>query len=371
MKRTRAGSSGHAIPVRHRYNAAPHCHSTRAWRGEGALVKTVRVAARCLRLAMLASGLVAASPIVDAQRTDKVAHIGVLCATRCEGAAGVELLRDGLRQAGWAEGGNLRIDFRAAGGQVDRLPALAQELVALKPDLIVALTPQPSRAAKNATSTIPIVFIGVADPVRVGLVASLARPGGNVTGIATLVPGGFMGKGLELLKEAVPRATRIAVMLNPGNEVAHALFPLEVPPAAQQLGVTLQVLEVRAPEGIEAAIDAAVQQKADALWVPGDPIFHSPAQRIPDLAARARLPTMFLTRDLAVAGGLMSYGPNFEELNRRGAVYVDKILKGAKPADLPVEQPTRFILVINLKTAKAMGLTIPQALLLRADEVIQ
>jgi putative ABC transport system substrate-binding protein len=359
------------VQARHRRNAARCRHSASASRRGTALVRAVREAGRCIRLVVVAAGLIAASSIVAAQRTDKVAHIGVLCASRCEGAPGVEVLRDGLRQAGWAEGGNLRIDFRSAGGQPDRLPVLAQELVALTPDLIVALTPQPSRAAKNATSTIPIVFIGVADPVRVGLVASLARPGGNVTGIATLVPGGFMGKGLELLKEAVPKATRIAVMLNPSNEVSHALFPLEVPPAARQLGVTLHVLEVRAQDGIEAAIDAAVQQRAEALWIPGDPIFHSPAQRIPDLAARARLPTMFLTRDLAVAGGLMSYGPNFEELNRRGAVYVDKILKGAKPADLPVEQPTKFVLVINLKTVRALGLTIPQSLLLRADEVIE
>jgi putative ABC transport system substrate-binding protein len=320
---------------------------------------------------MIAGGLIAATQIVGAQRTDKVARMGVLCATRCEGAPGVEALREGLRQAGWAEGGNLRIDFRAADGQVERLPALAQELVALNPDLIVALAPQPSRAAKDATSTIPIVFIAVADPVRVGLVASLARPGGNVTGIATLVPGGFMGKGLELLKEAVPKASRIAALFNPSNDVATALLSSEGPAAAHQLGVALQLLEARTPDDIERGIDSAVQQRTQALWVIGDPIFHNPAQRIPDLAARARLPTMFLTRDLAVAGGLMSYGPNFEELNRRGAVYVDKILRGAKPADLPVEQPTRFVLVINLKTARMLGITIPQSLLLRADEVIQ
>lgn len=333
-------------------------------------MRSVSTGSRCIQRVAIAAGLIAAS-IVGAQQAGKVARIGVLCVSRCEGAPGVEVLRETLRQAGWAEGGNLRIDFRSAGGQVDRLPDLARELVALNPDLIVALTPQPSRAAKNATSIIPIVFIGVADPVRVGLVASLARPGGNVTGIATLVPGGFMAKGLELLKEAVPRSTRIAVMHNPSNEVASALFQSEVPPAARQLGVILQVLEVRAPEGIEAAIDAAVQDKADALWIPGDPIFHSPAQRIPDLAARARLPTMLLTRDLVVAGGLMSYGPNFEELNRRGAVYVDKILKGARPADLPVEQPTQFVLVINLRTARILGIIIPQSLLLRADEVIR
>jgi putative ABC transport system substrate-binding protein len=318
----------------------------------------------------VACGLLAASLNVGAQRTEKVAHIGMLCTVRCEGPA-IDSLRDGLRSAGWVEGGNLRIEYRAAGGQTDRLPALAQELVDLSPDLIVASSPQPSRAAKNATSTIPIVFIAVADPVRVGLVESLARPGGNVTGVATVVPGGFIAKSLEVFKQAVPKATRIAALLNPTNEVTNALFPLEAPPAARQLGVQLQVLEVRTPEEIERAIDTAVQQKADALWVVGDPLFHNPVQRIPDLAARARLPAMYLVRDLVTAGGLMSYGPDFIELYRRGAVYIDKILKGAKPADLPVEQPTKFQLVINLKTAKALGIAIPQSVLLRADEVIQ
>ena len=199
-----------------------------------------------------------------------------------------------------------------------------------------------------------------------GLAASTG--GGSA---ATLVPGSFIAKELEILKQAVPKVTRIAALLNPTNEVARAVFPLEGPLAARQLGVQLQVLEVRAPDEIERAIDAAVQEKADALWVVGDPIFHTPAQRVPDLAARAKLPAMYLVRDLVTAGGLMSYGPDFEELFRRGAVYVDKILKGAKPADLPVEQPTKFYLVINLKTAKALGITIPQSLLLRADEVIQ
>lgn len=330
----------------------------------------VRGTSRCIQLCAIAGGLIAASANVGAQPTERFAHIGLLCSVRCE-IPGYDALRDALRIAGWVEGRNLHIEYRAAGGQFERLPALARELVDLKPDLIIASSPQPSRAVKNATSTIPIVFIAVADPVRVGLVESLARPGGNVTGVATLVPGGFMAKGLEVLKQAVPQATRIAVLLNPSNEVTNALFPVEAPPAARQLGVKLQVLEVRSPEGIERAIDAAVQQDADALWVVGDPIFHNPPQRIPDLAARANLPAMYLFRELVTAGGLMSYGPDLIELNRRGAVYVDKILKGAKPADLAVEQPTKFQLVINLKTAKALGITIPQSVLSRADEVIQ
>jgi putative ABC transport system substrate-binding protein len=215
------------------------------------------------------------------------------------------------------------------------------------------------------------VFLAVADPVRVGLVESLARPGGNVTGVATVVPGGFIGKSLEIFTQALPKAVRIAALLNPSNEVTNALFPVEAPPAAQQLGVQLQVYEVRVPEDIERAIDAAVLAKVDALWVVGDPILHNPPQRVPNLAMRARLPTMYLVRELVDAGGLMSYGPDFIEVNRRGAIYADKILKGAKPADLPVEQPTRFQLVINLKTAKALGLTIPQSLLARADDLIQ
>jgi putative tryptophan/tyrosine transport system substrate-binding protein len=329
-----------------------------------------RVTRRRVLLCVIGGSLIAASLGVGAQRTEKVAHIGLLCTVRCEGT-GLDALRDGLRSAGWIEGGNLQIEYRAASGQTDRLPALAQELVDLKPDVIVAFSPQPSRAAKNATSAIPIVFIAVADPVRVGLVESLARPGGNVTGVATLVPGGFIAKQLEILKQALPKATRIATLLNPTNDVTRAVFPLEGPPAARQLGVQLQMLEVRAPEGIERAIDAAVQEKADALWVVGDPIFQNPAQRIPDLAARAKLPAMYLLREQVTAGGLISYGPNFIELFRRAAVYVDKILKGAKPADLPVEQPTKFQLVINVKTAKALGITIPQSVLLRADEVIQ
>jgi len=194
-----------------------------------------RGTSRCIQLCAIASGLIAASVSVGAQPTERVAHIGLLCSIRCE-IPGYDALRDALRSAGWVEGGNLHIEYRAAGGQFELLPALARELVDLKPDLIIASSPQPSRAVKNATSTIPIVFIAVADPVRVGLVESLARPGGNVTGVATVVPGGFMAKGLEVLKQAVPQATRIAVLLNPSNEVTNALFPVEAPPAARQLG---------------------------------------------------------------------------------------------------------------------------------------
>lgn len=309
------------------------------------------------------------SPAVG-ETPPKVARIGVLCGGQCEGAAYDEL-REGLRRLGWVEGRNLMVESRGAGGQVDRLPALATELLALKPNLVVAVGPQPNRAMKDATSALPIVMIGVADPVRMGLAQSLARPGGNVTGFSTLVPEGFIAKGFELLKEAVPRATRIAAMINPTNEIHRTWFPNEAPPAARKLGVRLQVLEVRAASELEGAIDAAVRERADALLVIGDPLFHSPPERLPGLALRARLPALFLPRTLALAGGLMSHGPDFLEMFRGAAGYVDRILKGATPADLPIQQPTRFQLVVNLKTAKALGLTIPRSLLQRADEVLE
>jgi ABC-type uncharacterized transport system substrate-binding protein len=221
-------------------------------------------------ISTLASGLLAAPPAAEAQDAGKVARIGVLCATRCEGAA-YDALRAGLRDLGWVEGRNLVMEARAAGGQLERLPELARELVALSPALIVASGPQPSRAAKDATSVLPVVFVGVADPVRVGLVQSLARPGENVTGFATLAPGGFMAKQLELLKEAVPRASRVATLGNPKNDVYRATFPVEIPPAARTLGLQIQVLEVSEPGQLEGAIDAAVRERADALHVLGIP----------------------------------------------------------------------------------------------------
>ena len=275
-----------------------------------------------------------------------------------------------LRKRGYVEGQNLAIERRDAGGQVDRLPALAAELVALRPDLIVASAPQPNRALKGATSTIPIVMVGVADPVQLGLVESLARPGGNVTGVATMVPKGFDGKLLQLLRDTVPTATRVAVLINPTNEM-HRIGARDRLLNATRLGIHLQVLEVTTAEAIEPAIAAAVRDRCQALQVVADPLFNFPTQRLPQLAARAGLPTIFMLRAQAEAGGLMSYGTNIADLYRRGAVYVDKILKGARPADLPVEQPTRFELVVNLKTAKALGLTIPPSVLLHADEVIE
>jgi putative ABC transport system substrate-binding protein len=249
---------------------------------------------------------------------------------------------------------------------------LVAELLAAKPDIIVAVAPQPARAAKNATSTIPIVFVAVADPIALGLVTNLARPDENVTGLTTLVPGGFTGKMLGLLKEAVPTASRIAVLWSSKNPLHVALIPKELLPSAEALDVRLQMLDVTEPSGIAPAVDAAARGQAQALLVLGDPMFHRPFGRVPDLALRARLPSLYLDRDVVlVGGGLLSFGPDWDVMFRRAAVYVDRILKGTKPSDLPIEQPTKFDLVVNLKTAKALGITIPQSVLLRADEVIQ
>jgi putative tryptophan/tyrosine transport system substrate-binding protein len=304
------------------------------------------------------------------QHPDKVARLGIICGVRCEGR-GYDALKDGLLRRGWVEGRNLTVDKRGAGGEQERLPALAAELVALKPDLIVAVGGQATRAAKDTPGTPPIVMVGVADPVGVGLVQSLARPGGTITGFTTLIPGGFGSKQLELLTEALPGATRIATLINPKNDVAMKLFPTDVPPAAARLGVQLQVIEVSSPVQLERAIETAVRERAEGLLVYGDPMFHTPPQRLPELAARAGLPAVYLVREVVQAGGLMSYGPDFEDLFHRAAGYVDRILKGAKPGDLPIEQPAKFQLVINVKTATALGRTIPSSLLQRADEVIR
>ena len=261
--------------------------------------------------------------------------------------------------------------MRGAEGYPDRLPALVAELIAGKPDLIVAVAPQPARAAKEAAGAIPVVFVAVADPIAAGLVPSLARPGGTVTGLSTLVPGGFMGKSLQLLKETVPTASRIGVLWSPKNPLHVALIPKELTPSAQLLGVRLQMLDITEPAGI-AAIEAAVRDRAEALFVVGDPMFHRPFGRVPELALRAKLPSMHLDRDaVKMGGGLLSYGPDFSAMFRRAAAYADKVLNGIPPGDLPVEQPTKFEFVINLKTARALGVTIPPSVLVQANEVVE
>src|SRR5438874_2278071 len=282
----------------------------------------------------------------------------------------LDAFRQRLRELGRVEGQNIVIDYRYAEGRVDRLPDLAAELVRLKVDVIVSMGTQGATAAKNATETIPIVMIAVRDPVGIGLIASLARPGGNVTGVSGYAGLGIVAKQLELLKETVPKIRRVAILSNPTNAY-HQLAIREVTVAARSLGVQLQLLEARGPNEFDGAFAAMAKERVGALLVLSDAMLSSHRTRLADLAARSRLPAAFGVRDDVEAGGLMSYGPSILDSYRQAATYVDKILKGAKPADLPVEQPMKFELVLNLKTAEALGLTIPPTLLFQADEVIR
>jgi putative ABC transport system substrate-binding protein len=305
------------------------------------------------------------------QQAGKVPRIGYLGLTSpSDRPPLLDAFRQRLRELGWVEGQNIVIDYRFAEDRVDRLPDLAAELVRLKVDVIVSLGTQGVTAAKNATETIPIVMIAVRDPVGIGLIASLARPGGNVTGVSGYAGLELVTKQLELLKETVPQIRRVAILSNPSNAY-HQLAIREVNVAARPLGVQLLLLEAQGPNEFDSAFAAMAKERAGALLVLSDGIFSSHSTRLADLAARSRLPAAYAVRESVEAGGLMSYGPSFLDLYRRSAVYVDKILKGAKPADLPVEQPTKFELVINLKTANALGLEVPATLLARADEVIE
>src|SRR5437016_268579 len=317
-------------------------------------------------------GLLAAPFAFEAQQPGRVPRIGFLSVTSpSDRPPLLDAFRQGLRELRWVEGQNIVIDYRYAEGRVDRLPDLAAELVRLKVDLIVASAgTQAATAATTATETIPIVMIGVRDPVGTGLIASLARPGGNVTGVSGSAGLEIVAKQLELLKETVPNVHRVAIHSNPANAY-HQLAIREVNVAARSLGVQLQLLEARGPNEFDGAFAAMAKERVEALLVLSDSIFNSHRTRLADLAARSRLPAAYGVRESVEAGGLMSYGTSFLDLYRRSAAYVDKILKGAKPADLPVEQPTKFELVINLKTAKALGLTVPDTLLARADEVIE
>ena len=280
-----------------------------------------------------------------------------------------EPFRDALRDLGYVEGRNLTMEARLAAGRLDQLPALAAELVRARVDVIVAVSPPAIQAAKDATTTIPIVMaFSSVDPVGSRFVASLGRPGGNITGVA-MIADEISGKRVALLKEMLPRATRIAVL----TQTNHTSSPSQVNaarPAAKDLGIELDVVEVRDSRDYDAAF-AAVIKRAPGLFVVANPTFFDDRQRLAAIAAKHRLPILCEWREMAEAGCLMSYGPNISDLYRRAAAYVDRIARGAKPADLPVEQPTKFELVINMKTARALGLTIPQSLLLRADEVIQ
>ncbi len=322
---------------------------------------------------MLALGLLAAPHGAEAQQAAKVYRIGLL-----SGAAPtappdfLEAFRQGLRELGYVEGQNIAIESRRAEGRLERLSDLAAELVRLKVDLILTLDTPSALAAKQATTTIPIVMLGTADPVGSGLVASLARPGGNITGLSFL-GAELVAKRLELLREAVPGVTRVAVLWHPGahGEGTQQEMLKETQVAGRALGVQLQLLEARGPNDFDRAFAAMTRERAGALMLLPSTIFSSGRKRIVGLAGQSRLPAMFYFRHFVEAGGLMSYGPSLADNYRRAATYVDKILKGAKPADLPVEQPTRFELVINLNTAKALGLTFPRSILIRADQVIQ
>ncbi|MFO1317310.1 MAG: ABC transporter substrate-binding protein [Burkholderiales bacterium] len=326
-----------------------------------------------LRLLVAIVGF-AASLAVDAQPTDKVYRIGYLST----GSASttytrpIEVFRQRLRELGWDEGRNLRIEYRYAEGRADRLRALADELVRLKVDLIVAAPTPSAQAAKDATRTIPIVGLSLTEPVAVGLVPSLSRPGGNVTGLTYGVDMDIFGKQLQLLKEAVPSARRVAVLANPASGgPTYGLRMESVKSAARSLGLQLQVLEVREPGDFDGAFAAMVRERADALFVSGDALFFVHRVRLADLATKHRLPSMSTQWQWVDAGGLLSYAPSFPEQYWRAATYVDKIFRGAKAADLPIEQPTKFELAINLRTARELGISLPQALLQRADEVIQ
>jgi putative tryptophan/tyrosine transport system substrate-binding protein len=321
----------------------------------------------------LLGGAAAAWPLgASAQQAAKAPRIGYLTGNLAANPHTREAFLQGLRDLGYVEGRNLEIEYRDVEGKYERLPALAAELVALKVDVILAAgTPQPL-AAKQATRTIPIVFAGAADPVGSGLVTSLARPGGNVTGLSLLSPE-LVGKCLEQLKQAVPGGSRVAVLWQPGGSGERtekdALKEADV--AGRALGVWLQFVEARGPADFDRAFSDMTRARAGALTVLASNMFVGERRRLVDLAAKNRLPAVYPLREFVDAGGLMSYGPDLADVFRRAATYVDKILKGAKPADLPVQQPTKFELVINLKTAKALGLRIPPVLLARADEVIE
>jgi putative tryptophan/tyrosine transport system substrate-binding protein len=316
----------------------------------------------------LTSGLFVAPFAVLAQQPTKVYRIGVI-GERSDTDPFLVAFRQGLRDLGYREGQNVIIEFRSTRGALDRVPALARELIRLPVDVIVVGGSVSAKHVMAETTTVPIVFALVGDPVGTGLVASLARPGGNATGMSNL-QSELGAKQLELLKAVAPRITRVAVMYNPGSLIARSVL-IGVVETARVLSIALQLVEVRQPDQLASALSTLAPQRAEALLVLSDPVFGSQLARIAQHAARHRLPAVYGRREFAAAGGLLAYGPNFEDNYRRAATYVDKILKGATPASLPVEQPTKFELVINLKTAKSLGLTIPQSLLLRADEVIR
>jgi putative ABC transport system substrate-binding protein len=323
-----------------------------------------------LRTAGLSLALLAAPVAAQAQRASNVPRVGLLgTGSPADTAPRLDAFRQALRELGYVEGRTIEIESRWAEGRLERFPGFAVELVDLKVDVIFAVTSPAALAARRATATIPIVFATAADPVGSGLVASIAHPGGNVTGLSLLAPE-MVARQLQLLKEAVPRAARVAVLSNPLNRYT-SLMVKELEAAARSLGVHVQLVEVREPDAFDSAFAAIAKERSGALFVLFDPMLFAHRTRIAEFANRNRLPAMYPHREYAEAGGLMAYGTDLRDNFRRAASYVDRILRGAKPADLPVEQPTKFELVINMKTAKALGVTIPPAVLARADEVIR
>jgi ABC-type uncharacterized transport system substrate-binding protein len=321
-----------------------------------------------IAVSVLATFILASFHIAEAQQPKKVYRIGLL-STDPLPAQSWNALLDGLRERGYIEGRNIVFERRFSEGKAERFPEFAADMVRLKVDIIIVTTTPAAFAAKNATQTIPIVIPTAIDPVGAGLVASLARPGGNITGLSALAPE-LSGKRLELLKEVVPGMTRVAVLWNPANP-ANASVWKETQAAARGLGLLLQSQEVRSPQDLERTFALTAQARPDALLVLSDSLINMHRQQIAEFVTQKRLPSVFASTEAVMAGGLMSYGPSLPDRYRRTAYYVDRILKGAKPADLPVEQPMKFELVINLKTAKQIGLTIPPNVLARADKVIK
>ena len=325
---------------------------------------------RLIGLAVLLAVSLALAPLAVEGQQGKVSRVGILWAYSPSVVSILgDAFRQGLRGFGYVEGQNILLEERWAEGRFDRLPSLAAELSRLNLDVIVTASTPAVRAAQQATKTIPIVMTLVSDPVEDGLVASLARPGRNVTGLSLMHPE-LSAKRVALLKEVVPKLSRVAVLWSPSTASYRKVLG-ETQTAAHALGLQLRAVEVRDPTDFDSAFSAIARERAGALVVLPDPRFRDQQRRILDLAAKSRLPAIYWSRDLVEAGGLMAYGANFPDVFRQAATFVDKILKGAKPADLPVEQPAKFELVINLKTAKALGLTISQSVLLRADQVIQ
>ena len=323
-----------------------------------------------MSLLTLVIGLLLVPLAAYAQQPATIPRVGFIDSTSpSPGQPLLDAFRQGLHEFGYIEGRNIAIEYRSAEARPERFPDLVAELIRLKVDVLVVGAGPGAHAAQQATQTLPVVFAGVGDPVALGIVASLARPGGNITGLSYILEG-FAGKWAELLKEAVPNASRLAALWNP-NLPFGAIMVKDTQVAAQALGMALQAVEVRERNELENALSTIVSARADALVVMASPLFFSHRAQLVEFAAKNRIPAMFFAREFVEAGGLMAYGPNLREQFRRAATYVDKILKGAKPADLPVEQPTKFELIINLKTAQALGLTISPTLLFQADEVLQ